>query len=205
MSRPRIVLVLTASALLLAACVEEPERVPQPGRPVRVETIEALNLGDVVTVAGSIEAEQEVARAFRIGGRLAERPVNVGDQVVAGELIARLDATSEEAAVEGARAGVAAAEGEVATARNAHDRHADLLERGFTTRARYDETQKALTIAEGRLTDAQAQLERVDESLNPAKDQFLDYEMIDVKDGKERKLRLEVSIKEAVFASSLET
>lgn len=159
MSRAGIALVLAACVLLLAGCVEEPERVPQPGRPVRVETIEALNLGDVVTVAGSIEAEQEVARAFRIGGRLAERPVNVGDQLVAGQLIARLDATSEEAAVEAARAGVAAAEGEVATARNAHDRHAELLERGFTTRARYDETQKALTIAEGRLTDAQAQLE----------------------------------------------
>lgn len=44
-------------------------------------------------------------------------------------------------------------------------------------------------------TPAQPLLEGVDVAINRADDQVLAYEMIDRKDGKERKLRLEVSIK----------
>ncbi len=52
-----------------------------------------------------------------------------------------------------------------------------------------------LAAMDARADDAEAQLAQVDEALNQAKDQFLDYEMVDIKDGKERTLRLEVSIK----------
>ncbi len=48
---------------------------------------------------------------------------------------------------------------------------------------------------EARADDAQARLGEVDEALNQAKDQFLEYEMVDIKDGKERTLSLEISMK----------
>lgn len=151
--------IAAALVLTLAACVEEEEREPQPGRFVRVETIEASALGDVTTMAGDIQAEQEVERAFRIAGRLVERPVGVGDAVAAGDLLARLDGEQEEAALRAAEAAIVAAEGEVATRQNVFDRHADLLERGFTTRARYDDAQKGLSLALANLADAEARLE----------------------------------------------
>lgn len=48
---------------------------------------------------------------------------------------------------------------------------------------------------DARADDAATELAKVDEALNQAKDQFLEYEMVDVKDGKERTLSLEVSLK----------
>ncbi|WP_226575879.1 efflux RND transporter periplasmic adaptor subunit [Acuticoccus sediminis] len=157
--------VIGIAALGLAACTDETEREAGPGRIVRVETVTASDLGDVATITGDIQAEQEVARAFRIAGRLTDRPVNVGDAVKAGDLIARLDPQQEEAGLSAAIAAVVAAQGEVATAQNVYDRHAELLRRGFTTRARYDETLKVLRLAEAGLRDAEAQREVAEDRL----------------------------------------
>ena len=48
-----------------------------------------------IALSGRIAAEDEVAVAFRIPGRLIERTVNVGDRVRPGQVIARLEQMNE--------------------------------------------------------------------------------------------------------------
>lgn len=149
-----------AAALLitLAACQEE-EIAPSEGRPVSVVRVEAGKLADDIQLSGEIQAEQNVGLAFRIGGRVDERPVTVGDRVAADQVIARLDPTLERNALAAAEAALEAARGEVTTTRNAFERQAELMERGFTTRPRYDQALKAQETAQAQLEDAEAQVE----------------------------------------------
>jgi RND family efflux transporter MFP subunit len=146
------------AGVLLAACGENkaPERA---GRPVELVEIVPLKLDDIVQVAGDVQAQTEVALGFRIGGRMTERLVNVGDRVKGGQLVARLDPQTEQNALDAAEAAVVAASGQVAKTRNTFDRQARLMEQGFTTRPRYDEARQALNTAEAALDDAQAQLQ----------------------------------------------
>jgi HlyD family secretion protein len=71
--------------------------------------------GDL-TASGFIEAE-EVVVAPELGGRVLELLVEEGDDVEAGQVLARLDGTLLEAQVEAAQAGLDVAEAQLAQAR----------------------------------------------------------------------------------------
>jgi RND family efflux transporter MFP subunit len=151
---------LLAFAVLtpLAACDRGEEPVAEPIRPVRVVTVEEREAGETVSLTGQVYAQDEVNLSFRIGGRMIERTVNVGDQVEAGQVIARLDPESARNAVQTARANLTAAMAQMTRARNDYDRQATLLRQGWTTRARYDGALEALQAAEAQVDSAQAQL-----------------------------------------------
>lgn len=150
-----------AAALALAAsgCEREEAAQEAPIRPVRVVTVEERAAQERVTLSGVVEAQTEVTLGFRIGGRVLERLVDVGDQVEAGQLLARLDPTDEENALRAARATLAAAESQRVEAAANFERQAQLLERGFTTRQRYDEAQRVRATAQAQADSAAAQLE----------------------------------------------
>ena len=90
--RPAVAALLLLS---LAACQNEPAAPPE-GRFVHVVTVEAGKLANEIQLSGEIQAKKDVGLAFRIGGRVLERPVNVGDRVKAGQVIARLEPTLEK-------------------------------------------------------------------------------------------------------------
>jgi len=143
----------------LAACDQNENSPPDAGRPVDVVLVEASKLVNDINLSGEIQAENNVSLAFRIGGRVAERPVNVGDRIAAGQLIARLDPQTEQNALTAAKAALSAARGEVSTARNAFERQDQLMAQGFTTRPRFDQALQAKNTAESALEDAEAQVE----------------------------------------------
>ncbi len=150
---PAVVLVVA-----LAGCSEDAAVVEDKPRPVRVITVSEGAAGEVVTLSGVIEAKNEVDLAFRIGGRIVERAVNVGDRVEAGQLIARLDSQDEQNAVRAARSELSAAEGQYLEAERNHDRQRQLLERGHTTKQRFDEAVQVLGTLRSRVDSAAAQL-----------------------------------------------
>ncbi len=78
------------------------------------------DLSAVVTATGTIKAMvgAEVRVGARIPGRVEQLAVQVGDRVKAGQLIARLEQDDLQAAVEKARADLAAAVAKLATVRN---------------------------------------------------------------------------------------
>ena len=128
----------------------ELKRLRRRGRPVDVVSVEASKLANDIQLSGEIQAEKNVALAFRIGGRVVERPVNVGDRIAAGQLIARLDPQTEQNALTAAKAALAAARGEVSTARSAFERQEQLMAQGFTTRPRFDQALQAQECRSGQ-------------------------------------------------------
>ncbi|UEM07364.1 efflux RND transporter periplasmic adaptor subunit (plasmid) [Skermanella rosea] len=158
-------MLVVASLTLLAACGGDEESEAEPIRPVRVVTVEKREAGETVTLTGQIQAQEEVSLSFRVGGRMIERPVNVGDRVEAGQVIARLDPEPARNALQTARANLTAAMGQLTRVRNDYDRQETLLGQGWTTRARYDQALEARKSAEAQLDAAQAQLNIAEDQL----------------------------------------
>jgi RND family efflux transporter MFP subunit len=144
--------------LLLGACDDQALAPPPEIRPVRVIAVERRSGGETVSLTGTVQAQTEVNLAFRIDGRMVERLVNVGEQVVAGQVVARLDRENEENGVRAARAAVTAAQAQLAEARNNYWRQRELLASGFTTRVRYDQAAQGLQTAQSQADATQAQL-----------------------------------------------
>jgi RND family efflux transporter MFP subunit len=156
------------AALWLAAC-GAPETPSEPEiRPVRAVTVEELPGGETVTLTGRIEAQEQVNLAFRVGQRLVERGVNVGDRVEPGQLVARVEATTLDNAVQAARANLVAAEARSADARLEFQRQQSLLARGVAPRAVYERALAARDTAQAQVDAAQAQLDTAREQLGYA-------------------------------------
>lgn len=80
---------LGALAALSLACADEPP--PEPVRPVISVVVGGPSGFDGRWWPGRAKATQEVDLGFEVSGQLEERLVNVGDEVTAGDVMARLD------------------------------------------------------------------------------------------------------------------
>ncbi len=78
------------AALLLLGCQEEAP-VEEIIRPVKALKVADVGTFENATYNGIAKATQEVDLSFRVDGPMIERPVNVGDEVKAGQLVARID------------------------------------------------------------------------------------------------------------------
>ncbi|MCJ8144169.1 efflux RND transporter periplasmic adaptor subunit [Ancylobacter sp. A5.8] len=163
--RPLVALA-AAAALLLGACSPESEAEAPQVRPVRVVTVEKGTGGNVATLTGTVEAEDEAALAFRVSGRMIERLANVGDRVTAGQVVARLDPQNAQNGLRSARAALTAAEGQLVQASNHFDRQERLLGNGFTTRAIYDDARQGMLAAQSQVESAEAQLKIAEDNVS---------------------------------------
>ena len=79
-------------AVLSGCGREEPKAaVSEPPRPVRTLTVASLAPEGTWSLAGDVRPRIEVRYGFRVGGRILERRVQVGDRVAPGQVLARLD------------------------------------------------------------------------------------------------------------------
>ncbi|WP_309942131.1 efflux RND transporter periplasmic adaptor subunit [Tardiphaga robiniae] len=154
-----IIIILTiVPAFLLTACGRESDEAAPVVRPVRTVTVAKSIAGAPLSFTGRIEAEDEVALAFRISGRLIENNGKTGDRVQPGQVIARLESQNELNTLRQAQAAVAAAQGQLTQARNHFDRQQTLLAQGWTTRVNYDQATQAQQTAQSQVDAAEAQL-----------------------------------------------
>ena len=151
-------------ATIVAACGKEAPPTPE-ARPVRTITIERGAEGETVSLTGQIRAKDHTNLAFRLDGRMIERPVNVGDIVTPGQVVARLDPTNQAQALRSAQANLASAEALMTEAHLTFGRQQKLLKDGWTTRARFDEAQQALLVAQAQVDSAHAQVRIAQEQL----------------------------------------
>ncbi len=150
-------LLAPAAIAVLAACGrEETAKAPEP-RPVRTVTAARREAGEKVLLTGHIEADDEVSMAFRIGGRMVERPVNVGDRVEPAQVLARLDPQNEVNALRSAQANLTAAQAALTQARAQFERQRTLLAQGHTPRSQFDIAEKALRTAQAQVDDGEVQ------------------------------------------------
>jgi len=136
-----------------------------------------LTSGRFVSTDNAYVHQDKVSVSSDVGGRIVEVDVAENQQVKAGDVLFRIDPDPYRIAVEQANASIANAQVDVATLRSnlagtgadiqaAHDaiqnaqqdcdRQAALMKRGFTTRARLEQSQHQLAQARAQLANAQA-------------------------------------------------
>jgi RND family efflux transporter MFP subunit len=155
---PRLA-ILAVSAGLIAAS-------GQAARPVRVQTVHFSPSEQTLTYSGTIEARVQADLAFRVGGKITERPVNLGDHVKAGQVLARLDPADLRLSLEAQMQAVAA---DLADARNAQAELRRYARLGANSPAymesEYEKRQSAAAMAEARLAQARRQLGQAQDQL----------------------------------------
>jgi membrane fusion protein, multidrug efflux system len=148
---------LLVSGLLLGACSDQ-KAADVPVRPVKAAIVPAPVTERTLTYSGVISPRIESTLGFRVPGKIMERYVNVGDQVTAGQKIARLDEKDLKLAENSARAAVGGAKSRVAVAKDALDRANFLLPNGYIAKAAVDQRQLELDSAKSALDAAEDQL-----------------------------------------------
>jgi RND family efflux transporter MFP subunit len=145
-----------AAALMLAACARAPEA-EAPPRAVLVRSVGQAAAGSQAVLTGEVRARHEADLAFRVGGKVVERRVDLGAVVRKGEVLARLDPQDVDQAAASARAAVVAAESEMILAQVEFERARDLRARNFISASVLDARTAALRAAQARLAQARAQ------------------------------------------------
>jgi len=148
-------LVVLAGALALAACAKPAPEVG-PARPAMVVQPDtaAANLS---VYSGEVRAQFEPVLAFRIGGKIARRLVDVGEQVKKGQALAELDANDVALELDAASAQLVSAESDFALASSELERYQGLIDRQLVSKSLYDARVSAKQAAQARVRQAQAQ------------------------------------------------
>lgn len=149
-------------ALLAIAC-GGPEETETVIRPVRT-MVPASMQGELDrTFRGAIQASDQAAIGFKVGGRLSLMNVEVGDLVTAGQLLAELDATELELQLSKANAALAQAQASARVAKTNRDRVEALYVNNNASAAEVDaaranaDATAAQTVASARQRDLAAQ------------------------------------------------
>ncbi len=162
-------------ALLLPGCAgsdnaeapPEAEVAPeQTRRTVRVETIvvEPTEFVDVVEITGAVETPEDATLSAQTAGTVrALAPL--GESVVKGQTVARLDASLARAAVEQARALVEMAEAQYAFAEDTYRRQEPLYRDSIISALEFENIRTQKNQALAQLNQARAALAQAEEQL----------------------------------------
>ena len=145
-----------ATALLLAACSDKPAA-PEPVRAVRTLTVGALSTATTRDYAAEVHARVESRLAFRVPGKITQRPVNLGDRVKAGQTLAQVDPSDLRLSQDAARAALSAAQVNYEQTATDYKRYQDLRAQGFISTADLERRDSGLQAAKAQLDQARAQ------------------------------------------------
>jgi multidrug efflux system membrane fusion protein len=149
--------VLSLTVALLAACSGESAPM-ETARPV-LATRPTASTHTATAFAGEVRAREESPLSFRVGGKLVERKVDIGDHVRQGQLLAVLDPGDLQAQARAAQAQLTAAEAELAVARADQARFAKLAKDQLVSRSTLDAQTAAAQAAQGQVNAARANLD----------------------------------------------
>jgi len=154
--RPGLLFTLVFAPLLMSAC-KETAPVVEVTRPAQVWTLGADAQPPVQRFAGTLNARFEADLAFRVGGKVVERRVELGQKVQTGQVLARLDATDLDLGLAAARAELAGAEADQLKAQQELVRVQGLFEQKFLGKSALDAAVAARDAANARVNALRAQ------------------------------------------------
>ena len=145
----------------LASCGQAPATpVPErPPAPVRVARVTYAPQQTSMTLSGTVQPRRLAALSFRVGGKLIERPVEIGDHVRAGQLLARLDPNDLQLSLQAAQSELQSAQAAADKARGDFARYQRLSRNSPAfLPAEYDNRLAAARTADARLAQVQRQV-----------------------------------------------
>lgn len=123
-----------------------------------VATVAPTTIEDGVALTGDLNPIETIDVRARIDGDLLGVYVREGEQVGAGQLMARFESTEQESGRKSAEADRAAAESDLANAQWTLEQNAQLLKAGAIAQQAYNNSQQAVASARARLAAAEARL-----------------------------------------------
>jgi len=138
----------------------ESDRTEPPADAFRLVAVKRGSVDLTVSASGVIEPIRRVEIRSQASGQVLELPIQEGEEVAKGDLIARLDATDARADLERARANLEIAE--VEDRQKGHDleRARGLFQRTLVSEAEVDAAELAASRAGAELLLARAELQR---------------------------------------------
>lgn len=141
---------------VLSACSNE-EPVASSIRPVMVTQPESARAASVA-FPGEVRARLEPELAFRLGGKVTQRLVDVGAKVRTDQVLAQLDPEDVRLHLDAMQAQVSAAQANLQLVKAERDRYKKLLDRQLLSHSHYDNAENQFKNGQARLRQAQAEL-----------------------------------------------
>jgi RND family efflux transporter MFP subunit len=163
-------LLVLGAVVFVGGCKQEEKAAAVAPQAVQVMRIDPAAANDVWSYVGTLRARFESDIAFRVGGKITRRLVDIGASVAAGQIIAELDPTDYRLALEAQQAELAAAKSSRDQAVAAEARYRTLHAQGHVAKAALDQRVAAADEARGRV-------ERAERALALARNQ-LDYTVL---------------------------
>ncbi|MGC8697661.1 MAG: efflux RND transporter periplasmic adaptor subunit [Halothiobacillus sp.] len=156
---------LALLALGLAGCQSETIATPTPPPVVRVAPIAAGTLAQPHLI-GTVVPGTQSAAGFLVGGRIAERLVERGAQVQAGQVLAKLDLADLQAKVAASSAQLQQASAAAQFAEQNFGRIQAMMAKKLTSQQEFDQAKSNINAARAAQTAARAQLDSAQLALN---------------------------------------
>jgi len=131
----------------------------------RTAAIERADLRSTVSATGALSAVRTVQVGTQVSGQVAEIFVDFNDRVKKGQLLARIDPTLQEAAVEEAQAGLERAQAQLTQARGEYERQKQLHDAKIVTASEFSATEANYRVGQAQLRSAEIALNRARQNL----------------------------------------
>jgi len=156
-TRKATVVVAACSAIVLSACHHRDAAVAEV-KPVVALAVHPDGRVDSTSLPAQVQARYSTPLSFRVGGKVIERRVRIGDTVKAGQTVALLDPTDLQNNLVNARAQLDAAEHRLVFAKQQLDRDEAQARANLIAPAQLEQTQDAYASALAQRTSALAQM-----------------------------------------------
>ncbi|GLS19620.1 secretion protein HlyD [Labrys miyagiensis] len=155
---------------MLPSCGKQNEQTEEQAiRGLRTYTVSAKAESRVRRFPSILQPADLSVLSFEIAGQLKAIDLQAGQRVQLGDVLAEIDPRSLQTQVEQAGASVQQAEAQVTNAEADFQRKQELLRKGFTTQAIYDQSKANQLTAQAQLDQARRQLELANHNLDRSK------------------------------------
>jgi len=135
---------------------------------VGVVSVQPRQLNEVAEFAGQVEAMRRVEVRSPVAGVIVAQPIREGAEVAVGDVLFRIDPTSYDATLRGAKARLTEAEARLRNATRTVERLRPLLADHAVAQRDVDDAETAETQARASVEDAQATVDRAAKDLSDA-------------------------------------
>jgi HlyD family secretion protein len=157
-----VVIIAAVGAALWAHNRADARSTPQ----YRLGSVEKGNVRSTVSATGTLGAVRTVEVGTQVSGQISAIYVDFNDHVKKGQLIARIDPTLQQQAVQDAQAGVARAQAPLTQAQLEYERNNKLHEQKIVTDVEFNAAVSNYAVAKANLTSSQINLQKAQQNLS---------------------------------------
>jgi RND family efflux transporter MFP subunit len=134
--------------------------------PQEIFKVTPIELKQTMALSGALRAVDQASVKARVAAEVREVLVREGESVTAGQILVRMDSSEFQARVDQAKGNLHAMRAQLDIASKNRDNNRALLDKGFISRAAFDNTASQFAAAQANVESAQGALDIVQKLLN---------------------------------------